>query len=249
MTTKRIGRYGLAGSLPMLGLLLVVALCVVCAAQTAPAVAAPAPDALLDVKSPLSETVSSAYLPLVVDTQIRAQPEWSAAWWQWIEAVGEGVLFEQGEIDCSREQSGDIWHLAGTAGGPPVTRSCTISDGKVLFMPILTVAWSNEGDEDLTIEEKRTVLAEVFSVTEAGPLNTKLCGLSSEVDGTPVPDVPRLSPPFLRLGDPESVSDGYFFAFKPPAGEHEVVFSGTLCDFSTGDPVFEVDVTYNLTVE
>lgn len=191
----------------------------------------------------------SSYLPLVVNTQIRPRAEWTAQWWQWIEALNSEPLYEEGDVDCARGQSGDVWFLAGTAGGPPATRTCTIPEGTVLLVPLQNAAWSNEGAEDLSVEEKRAVLEAVYSVTDPGILNSKICGLESQVDGKDVPYMRLQSPTFLRLDDPESVSDGFWFAFQPSVGAHQVVFSGTLCDFFSDMPIFEIAVTYEITVE
>ncbi|MFS8071505.1 MAG: hypothetical protein ACMG6S_34475 [Byssovorax sp.] len=62
---------------------------------------------------------------------------WAAAWWQWALAIPK----DQNPIlggPCELNQSGDVFFLAGTAGGSE-TRSCTIPAGKGIFFPIVNV--------------------------------------------------------------------------------------------------------------
>src|SRR6266568_1687794 len=49
--------------------------------------------------------------------------KWSARWWQW-------ALSLQSLDNCTVHQSGKVWFLAGTTGGPAVTRQCSIPAGK-----------------------------------------------------------------------------------------------------------------------
>ena len=196
----------------------------------------------------LTDTSSSVYLP-IVGSAIELLPEWTAAWWQWVERTNNVPVEGQGNVDCTLGQTGDLWFLAGTQGGAPVVRNCTVPGGKILFVPLITYSWSNEGSENLTVAEKRQLLAAIFSETEPGVLNSKPCYLESTVDGVSVAYGRLQSPPFSLHADPEAVSDGYWFAFGPAEGEHLVHFSGIMCDFVTNVPVLTVDVTYNLTVQ
>lgn len=194
------------------------------------------------------ETEELVYLPLMSTAPATPRPEWTASWWQWIEGVGEAPLSQTGTVDCSLGQSGDIWFLAGTGGGPPVERTCTVPQGKMLVIPLITVAWNNEPGEDLTVVEKQAVLDGVFSDSVPGIFNSKACNLNITWDGESRSYYRLMSPPFQRYADPEAVSDGFWFAHRPSVGAHEITFSGDLCDFDTDEPIFNVDVTYNLTV-
>lgn len=63
------------------------------------------------------------------------------------------------------------------------------------------------------------------------------------------PIVRTQSPPFEYASDPETIADGFWVVLPPlPSGEHVIHFTGGLCDIDTGDVVFEVEVTYTLTV-
>ncbi|MEZ4657022.1 MAG: hypothetical protein R2911_05575 [Caldilineaceae bacterium] len=206
--------------------------------------------------SPATDTVTSTlYLPMVAQTIVQTitvvapQPAWTAAWWEWIEAANSVPLYQQGPIDCGVGQTGDIWFLAGTDGSDPAARSCTVPPNKLLVVPLHTAAWANEGTENLTVAEKRDVLDAVYSTEQPGPLNSKICRLTSTIDGEAVNHVRLQSPTFQRQADPEAVADGFWFAFQLASGTHVVAFQGTLCDFDSDTPINDVDVTYTLEVD
>ncbi|MEZ4610599.1 MAG: hypothetical protein R2838_10205, partial [Caldilineaceae bacterium] len=158
-------------------------------------------------------------------------------------------LYPEGPVDCGLGQTGDTWFLAGRPGGPAVTRSCRIPTGKTLAIPLFTIAWDNEGMENLSVEEKRVVLDEVFSESVPGILNTKICYLESIVNGMPYQQTRLASPPFQRRADPEAVADGYWIGLALEEGVHDVHVVGRLCDFDTDATHTNVDVAYRLTVE
>jgi hypothetical protein len=61
--------------------------------------------------------------------------EWSARWWQWLLGIAADVnpnLDDTG-ANCGQGQAGNVWFLAGTFGGDPVTRKCTIPSNKHQF--------------------------------------------------------------------------------------------------------------------
>jgi hypothetical protein len=65
--------------------------------------------------------------------------EWSAEWWQWVLSVpaADSPIADTTGTNCTQQQSGPVFYLAGTAGTGPVTRNCTVPAGKALFFPIL----------------------------------------------------------------------------------------------------------------
>ena len=202
-----------------------------------------------------------AMISVAAATMFRGQPtmkgksygEWSAVWMAWLEATDFAPLFEEGDVDCSVGQSGSVWFLAGTGGGA-ATRNCTIPTGKVLMFPLLNVWWSNSPGENLTVAEKRIILDELLNDTAPGLLNSKVCQLHSSVNGEPslysvYAQARTQSPPFDFQGDRRAIVDGYWVMLNLPEGAHTLQFGGGLCDFDSGDLIFDVDVTYNLTVE
>ena len=66
--------------------------------------------------------------------------EWSARWWQWVLSVPAATnpLNDTTGAQCAQGQTGKVWFLAGTFVGP-VTRTCTVPQGKALFFPILNL--------------------------------------------------------------------------------------------------------------
>ncbi len=49
-------------------------------------------------------------------------------------------IVEDGPVDCTREQKGKIWFLAGNFGGTS-NRECMIPKGKALFFPVINTLW------------------------------------------------------------------------------------------------------------
>jgi hypothetical protein len=206
--------------------------------------------------TPANGTVPSVvYLPLVEQsanqtvTLVTPQAAWSADWWSWAERTNSVPILEQGEVDCTLGQTGDVWFLAGTDGSAPVARSCTIPTNKTLMVPVHTAAWHNEGTENLTVAEKRVVLDEYYSDQVPGDYNTKICRVESYIYGQTVSTVRLQSPTFSFMADPEAVADGFWFAFTLSPGRYNVRFRGTLCDFTTNAPLNDVEVIYMLRVE
>jgi hypothetical protein len=186
--------------------------------------------------------------------------EWQAEWWQWVSSIpaGENPILQSGAVNCRLGQRGAVWFLAGTFGGDPVVRSCTIPAGKAIFFPLVNTIILDlpPPDAPFTVAEKRQAADAALSLA---------CNLSAELDGTPtvysVVTGRTQSPPFFALAglddifgrdpgtlDPAAVSDGYWIMLSPlPPGEHTLRFTGALCDPS-GTPFFSTDATYTLTI-
>ena len=204
---------------------------------------------------PATDTVTATvHLPLVARnyttwiTSVAPEEAWTADWWQWSERTNSAPIYQQGNVDCGLGQTGDVWFLAGTDGNGPVERTCVVPPDKTFLVPLQTVAWHNEGSENLTVPEKRAVLDSVFSDTEPGPYTSKICHLESSINGEPVNNVRLQSPTFHLVADPEAVADGYWFAFHVIRGTHTIKFRGALCDFNTGIPTNDINVTYMIEV-
>ena len=124
------------------------------------------------------------------------------AWWEW--AFNTGFAgFGEGDVDCSVGQSGKVWFLAGTFGGP-AERNCTIKKGKTLLFPLVnTVFYYEEGVDnvvwDLSPEERRITLdgrigggslaappAVAALAAFNGDVSTVACHLHATLDGAPL---------------------------------------------------------------
>jgi hypothetical protein len=188
--------------------------------------------------------------------------EWSAQWWQWVHSipVSTNPLLDATGEHCGEGQfafdNDQVWFLAGTTGGE-ADRHCTVPHGKALLYPLVNDFFLNGPNEHVTVEAKRSGLAEGLDLG---------CGLQSTLDGVTTsiaqPTVRTQSPPFpLAIGpddvygipsgvvDHEVVADGYWVLLPPLAvGTHELQLQGAVCDPDTHLPFFEVQVTYHLTI-
>jgi hypothetical protein len=197
------------------------------------------------------EAATRAQNPLILGKTLG---EWQARWYQWRQrlAVRTGIdpVIEEGDVDCSRGQSGPVWFLAGSPGKTLVRTNCVLPADKYVGLPLLNAAWFNDKSlgEDLTVHEKRLLLASVIDQS---------CGhLIATVDANSVAlryTIGRnQSPPFRSLYDPAkddkpavdpaTIIDGYLAVIPPLAkGRHDIKLRGASCH-----PVFSFvsEVTY-----
>lgn len=178
--------------------------------------------------------------------------EWGAKWWQWILSLPQDInpLIDQTGEHCAQGQSGPVWFLAGTGGGP-IERTCTIPEGNAVLFPVLnsvnvkTDPSETEGDLRVT--------------TKAAMDNPAV--LEASVDGVPLQDLPNYRaesplfnvtlPPGNIFGVPElssqAVSDGYWVMLQPLAvGDHSLNFRGA--DMASAAGGLVTQATYQLTV-
>jgi hypothetical protein len=173
--------------------------------------------------------------------------DWSAAWWKWAleKTAAESPLQDPTGANCAIGQTGSVWFLAGTFGvSTPVTRSCTVRPGVMLFFPVANAFCSAEG----TFEEMQAC-AKAFMDSATN--------LAAEIDGVPVqhlglyrtdsPDFTLVLPDGNIFGAPAgeyrpSASDGIFLMLTPlKPGNHTIRFRA---DF----PDSLVDVIFHITV-
>ena len=180
--------------------------------------------------------------------------EWAAEWWQWALGipVSSNPLLDLTGENCAVNQPDHVWFLAGTFGGEPVTRECTIPTGRALLFPLINnayFAFPNDPPETRTEEFIRAQVA----CAEDATLSLV------EIDGVPVRDPGRYfeeSVVFeVVLGEDNlfgapagftlspSVDAGYYLFLTPlTPGEHTIHWQVTSgCGFSQ-------DITYHLTV-
>jgi len=196
--------------------------------------------------------------------------EWSANWWRWIWSVPSPVnpiLDTTGQY-CAEGQTGPVWYLAGTFGGP-VERSCTIPAGVSILFPVFNVAFGDgDGDCNGVGPFRDSKLPSCFAWGEWARLVTYYSGamdnpyLQASIDGRQLVNLLAYraqSPQFWYvvpanniLGHPAGLyfpagADGYWVMSTPLSpGRHEIHFktaAGPGAFFG-----FSLEVTYHLTV-
>ena len=188
--------------------------------------------------------------------------EWSARWWQWafMPPVDQGPYNWPNETnpDCSIGQLGPVWFLVGYSPSPgPVTITCHIPSGKVLFFPIINVECSNlESDPffGATPEARRQCaqrdiagIVELKTTIDGQSIKnlTKYRAQSPDFDFTVPPPPNALGISIGAFG--QSGADGYYLMPIPCPGHHTIHIVGELQNSSLGD--FKIDTTYQLTVD
>lgn len=188
--------------------------------------------------------------------------EWSTNWWKWVESRDYSPLTESGPVDCSEGQQGPVWFLAGTDGSASVERTCTVRNGVGLFFPLVNAEYTNEPGDNSTVADKRFILDAYLTGNDPSTLPLRACNMQSTVDDVPILSsgftiVRTQSPPFPYTQrtdhgdffDPETVSDGYWAMLFLPRGPHKLTIKGAICDVPGNIAIFNVDVTYHLTVK
>src|SRR5260370_1625940 len=139
--------------------------------------------------------------------------EWSAAWWKWLFAIPTGPgpdLNPQdqpsGTVDCSANQSGPVWFLAGSGSGQAVTRTCSsnISSTTSLIFPLINVECSTQDPAPFHCTDEASCRA--CAVRVIAGVNPRTLNVS--INGTPV-----------KNGVQAFRSQSPFFSFTVP-GSH-----------------------------
>jgi hypothetical protein len=177
--------------------------------------------------------------------------EWAARWWEWALSIPAAVnpILDTTGANCAQGQVGNVWFLAGTFGGDPVTRACTVPSGKPIFVPLINnIGFAPKGNETV-LDLRRLAAGLIDSVT---PVTGLQCSLDSSPCAADLFGFRAQSPQFAVIVRPGGlvapkfydpmVADGYWLLFSPLSlGPHTLSFRAE----ANG---FVVDVTYNLTV-
>ena len=216
---------------------------------------------LLMVTGGLAQAGSS---PLAPNSHVfgKIYAELAADWLEWVIAIPADTnpLLDLDGSYAAVGQSGKVWFLVGTTGGP-ATRTVTVPAGTALFFPIVNYFWVNTpefGDPAWSPAQEASARAFLAASVDTAQ------NLVLQIDGWSVPFVHRLRAPsavgkctipddnifFLppefvwAPGPHECVADGYWALLPPlPTGKHTIHFAGGIA--STG---FALDVTYHITV-
>jgi hypothetical protein len=187
----------------------------------------------------------------------------SAEWWQWALSIptSENPLLDTTGEACMVGQRGDTWFLAGTFVSGPVTRTCSVPEGTVLFSPVInstnidTPNVCGQEPDRIPVEDLRALSAAFID----GATN-----LVVELDGEPIGNVHRVQSKVFAVALPEenvfdaicpppgvpagiyspAVDDGYYVRLNPlEVGSHTLHIRS-----ENPDVDFALDVTYHLTV-
>lgn len=226
---------------------------------------------IVTVTTAFAQNLNPRVLPPNSHAFTKTYGEWSAAWWQWALSISldKSPITDTSGAHCAEEQSGKVWFLAGTTGGPAVFRSCTIPLGKAILFPIINAEWSVA--EAIAFAPPDGTCFVNTSITGTTEEALRACAIAqidhvttveADVDGVPLQDLEMyrvqsqlfnftavLDNPFLvPVGLSKSVSDGFWIFLAPlPLGEHKIHFKG-VAPFPEVGFTFETEVTYNLTV-
>jgi hypothetical protein len=181
--------------------------------------------------------------------------EWTARWWQWLLSIPAATNpnLDTTGAHCAEAQTGQVWFLAGTFGGPAVTRSCTIPAGKdLLLSPRNALFGEGVGDCTGPSDCNPTLLRELAAESVDNPT------LEVRVDHVAVKNLDqyRVTSPVFNVFFPQGavfglepgthgpvVSDGFWLLLKPLSqGTHTIQVS------SNNGGTFGVDVTWTLTI-
>lgn len=147
--------------------------------------------------------------------------DWIADSWNWVVGIPADTnpLFGG---DCTQDQSGDVWFLAGSFGGEE-TRECTVPHGKAIHFPVRnTIGFACPelfGPEDCAWADAEGLEALVGDYPPDGVVPS----MAVEVDGTALQDIE----PYLAYSGA--------FEMDYVEGTHGIFYIGD-ADFDCGSP-------------
>jgi hypothetical protein len=165
--------------------------------------------------------------------------EWAARYWQWVLSVPSDMnpIFDRDGITCDENQpDGDVWFLLGETEGIR-ERTCSVPEGRAIFMPIITIE-CNDATFALGTDEEFAACVEdgLGDVTkvEATIDGTPISGLEDHKARTSVFEV---QVPDLNIvageGSVNMMTDGYWIMINPlPQGEHIIELRGEVTPVS-----------------
>ncbi len=224
---------------------------------------------LLLIAAPTNGFASFANFNIILPDDAQAQTgktygEWSAAWWQYAMSIpaNDNPVLDATGIKCRVGQNASslVFFLSSTPGGSAVRNNCVVPAGKVLFLPLLTIAnFRSENDKNKEPEHAIRNYLNGF-IRSTRQLQVSIDGMDA---GTMVNLEPHSTPlraispeGFFTIVAPENnifggvpgqsyewVADGFYLLVAPlPPGAHTIKFGGNSRNFTA-------DATYNLYVE
>jgi hypothetical protein len=239
-------------TLAMLGLILSLG----CQEEEAPVLNDPAVEARVNNNSFAFPKTARPYGKSIAD--------WTADWWSHMYSFDCANL-PLNDVDGSNaglNLDGPVIFLPGNSGGT-TSRTITVPHGKALLFPLINALWDyHPSCPGFELEEGQTV--EEFILSQFDPvLSTMVANLSATLNSysftnltnyrfttglypyTVNTDLANCLDPCMEIADRFGLADGYWIMLKPlHYGQHTLNFHGEIPNFG-----FEVDVTYEITVE
>ncbi len=187
--------------------------------------------------------------------------QWTADWWRYVLSfpASSNPLADATGANCTVGQSGPVFYLVGTTGGPAVRNECVAPVGKSILFPIINVVCAVPEDGP-TGDVIRTLCSAYEDHTDRTQVTVDGVDLQNVLANYRFPApffsfngaTPGIFSPLYEGPHAIAYSDGWWIMLHPlPPGPHKIHFSGHLsapeAPFFTPD--FTVDVTYNLTVK
>ncbi len=178
--------------------------------------------------------------------------QWTAAWWKYVLAfpAPTNPLADASGANCAVGQSGQVFFLVGTTGGPAVRDDCVVPPGKSILFPIINVIAA--GPEDgATAADIVSLATEYMSQTDTVVATVDGVNLSHLLDDYRFPSpifsfdgaTPGIFAPYYEGYRATAFSDGWWVMLAPLSpGPHTIHFLGHL-------PGFTTEVTYHLVVK
>ena len=197
-----------------------------------------------------------------------ARDEHAEAWTQWVMALpySTGPINDPTGAACASGQQGDLWFLAGTAGGS-AERTCDVPADRQLVFPLLN--WFCAFFPELYPDDEAVAQGVSEMVGAIGSLPDGVCELTLKLDGVDLlADLDAANDLFgytddvfeveanddhfasaegFAGGTIPAITAGYYVRIKPLApGDHVLEFGGSLC--TDGEVEFSTHTYYDLHV-
>jgi hypothetical protein len=183
---------------------------------------------------------------------------WTEEWWNWVFSIPKdrNPIYDDSGRNCNISQNNpDVWFLAGAQSGS-VKRSCSVSVGKAILVPIAVNECSKSEFEDETdlaecatsgnnvVSMRINVNGKSFEKSDLEKYHVK----TGEFNLTVAPNnVFDASP-----GTTKAVSDGYWLFLQPPTAGKDFtlqLYQSTMDDDRSRTINSSYDVTYHLTIK
>ncbi|RPI89864.1 MAG: hypothetical protein EHM42_02305 [Planctomycetaceae bacterium] len=178
--------------------------------------------------------------------------EWTGDWWNWLvqEPFATNPAVDPTGEFANLNQSGPVFFVAGSFGGPTDPRTFQVPAGKYLLVPLINyVFWAPEDGADeaairsLAASNVDTVVSPYFELDGNALASPESHREASPAGGFILGYAPLLAEIGLSPMDRLAVADGYWVMLEPLSrGSHTLRFGGV----QPGQ--FETNVVANITV-